>query len=504
MTIATDSRRPDLEAGPLDMVRAWPIDEPVALLHSGGAGGDGTERSPWSRWSIIAVPRGYSRFDGRWVSTGDAPRVCESIAGHALRGLDALQNAAAQRLCSEAPRRPDPPDRLPFAGGWIGAISYDLGSVIEPTARAPARREAGAAGETLDGTAAADGLIELAWCPAALVFDHHRSHWRGVGDRLEVERLWRAAHTALERPPARRGRFAAGPVRAAASPAAYEAIVARAIGYIAAGDIFQANLAHWFEAEMRASRGGMRAFAARALARSGAWYGAHIELAKRGTDTGPMAILSMSPELFLQLDPARREIVTRPIKGTRPRATDRRELERSEKDTAELNMIVDLMRNDLGRVCEFGSVRVPRPRMLESHAGVHHGVGEVRGRLLPEISIGDLIGATFPPGSVTGAPKIRAMQIINELEGRRRGPYCGAIGFLSACGAATLSVGIRTAILDAGRIRYAAGAGIVADSTPAGELRETLAKTAPLLAALRARASRRDAGSRRAAITSRT
>jgi para-aminobenzoate synthetase component 1 len=158
-------------------------------------------------------------------------------------------------------------------------------------------------------------------------------------------------------------------------------------------------------------------------------------------------------------------------------------------------MIVDLMRNDLGRVCECGSIRVNAARLIESHPTVHHGVADVAGVLRPEVTAGDVLRAAFPPGSVTGAPKIRAMQIIDELEPVRRGPYCGAIGFFGRGGAMTLSVAIRTASFTgtrveggfdrlAGVLDYSAGAGIVADSVPQREHEETLVKRAVMLAAL--------------------
>jgi para-aminobenzoate synthetase component 1 len=176
-------------------------------------------------------------------------------------------------------------------------------------------------------------------------------------------------------------------------------------------------------------------------------------------------------------------VVTRPIKGTRPSSVDARELDESDKDRAELAMIVDLMRNDLGRVAEIGSVRVTEPRVLETHRTVHHGVAEISARLRDGVTWRDLLAATFPPGSVTGAPKIRAMQIIEELEPHGRGFYCGAIGFIARSGHAGLNVAIRTAQIGAASgargarpLVYHAGCGIVADSDPSAEVAETHAK----------------------------
>jgi len=194
----------------------------------------------------------------------------------------------------------------------------------------------------------------------------------------------------------------------------------------------------------------------------------------------------MSPELFLHLDRDGR-VVTRPIKGTRPAGADTGEFLRSEKDAAELHMIVDLMRNDLARACRAGSVRVREARAAEPHATVLHGVAEVEGLLRGGADAADLVAATFPPGSITGAPKVRAMQVIRELEAFDRGPCFGAIGLLGADGSLALNVAIRTATLradaDGWRVRYAAGCGIVSDSVPDEEVRETHAKAAVLLRA---------------------
>jgi len=146
-------------------------------------------------------------------------------------------------------------------------------------------------------------------------------------------------------------------------------------------------------------------------------------------------------------------VTTRPIKGTRPRAAGmEEELRHSLKDQAELNMIVDLERNDLGRVCEIGSVRVIEPRVIEAHPTVYHGVATIEGQLRDDVTFADLLRATFPSGSVTGAPKIRAMQIIDELEPCARGPYCGAIGYLAADGSMQFNVAIRTMIAKDGLV----------------------------------------------------
>jgi para-aminobenzoate synthetase component 1 len=208
------------------------------------------------------------------------------------------------------------------------------------------------------------------------------------------------------------------------------------------------------------------------------------------------AVLSSSPELFLDLRGGR--VVTRPIKGTRPlrpgdEAFNRRmreDLLASAKDRAELVMIVDLERNDLGRVCSYGSVRVTEPRGLEAYAAVYHTVGTVEGRLHAGRDVVDLLRATFPGGSVTGAPKVRSMQIIAELEPVRRGVYTGAIGYLGPAaptqpaGRCILNIAIRTLVAEWPRVHLQVGGGIVADSRPEAEFDETQDKAWAMMAAL--------------------
>jgi para-aminobenzoate synthetase component 1 len=244
------------------------------------------------------------------------------------------------------------------------------------------------------------------------------------------------------------------------------AAVDRVLNYISAGDVFQVNLAQRFTAGLTTHPANIY----RDLIRqSPALYGAYLGF-------GDFALISNSPELFLHVTPDRR-IITRPIKGTRPIGPGMEEqLRDSIKDQAELNMIIDLERNDLGRVCEIGSVRVTQPRIIESHPTVYHGVATIEGRLRADVGFVDLLAAMFPGGSVTGAPKIRAMQIIDELEPHRRGPYCGAIGWLDSTGEIQFNVAIRTMIAKSGQIHIPVGGGIVADSDPMEEYEETLVK----------------------------
>jgi anthranilate/para-aminobenzoate synthase component I len=250
--------------------------------------------------------------------------------------------------------------------------------------------------------------------------------------------------------------------------------VARAAAYIETGDVFQVNLSQRFTAPLLLDP---KEIWQNLCRRSPAVYGAYLEF-------GDHVLISNSPELFLHVSDDR-TVTTRPIKGTRPNATGMlEELRKSVKDQAELNMIVDLERNDLGRVCEIGSVRVSEPRTIESHPTVFHGVATVQGKLRAEVSFVDLLRATFPGGSVTGAPKIRAMQIIEELEPVRRGPYCGAIGYLAADGSMQFNVAIRTMVVKDNQIHIPVGGGIVADSDPLEEYEETLTKAAAMFDAL--------------------
>ncbi|HEY0777616.1 MAG TPA: aminodeoxychorismate synthase component I, partial [Gemmatirosa sp.] len=270
-------------------------------------------------------------------------------------------------------------------------------------------------------------------------------------------------------------------LRSSFTRAAYVDAVARVREYILAGDIFQANLSQRFEAPL-----GEPPWAVyqRLRARNAAPFAAYVDFPEA-------TILSASPERFLRVDPAGR-VETRPIKGTRPRgdspehdAALGRALVESAKDRAENLMIVDLMRNDLSRACAPGTVRVPELFALEQYATVHHLVSTVIGELAPGADAFDLMRAAFPGGSITGAPKVRAMEIIAELEPSARGVYCGAIGYWSATGATDTSIAIRTAVARGGRLYFSAGGGIVADSDPEGEYGETLDKARGMVAALR-------------------
>ena len=426
---------------PLEALRRWPADRPVVVLHSGRL------HEQWARYSLIAEPTAalvYTRGRSAWV--GPAPTTSPDFVDDAWADLDAVVAA-------------DP-------ALYIGYLGYDLARTIErlPTS---AREEHGMP------------AMRFERCTHALLYDHLHERWHTVGDATALPDLSADATSPSY--------FSASEPSPDRTRDAHEAAVRRGLDYITAGDIFQVNLAQRFSAGFEGSTRGLFLQLANT---SPAWYGAYLEPYAPDGQPLPHAVCSTSPELFLQLN-ADGTVTTRPIKGTRPSATHPDELRDAEKDTAELNMIIDLLRNDLGRVCGYGSVRVAQPRTVESHPTVHHGVATVTGRLHPTRSLRHLLRATFPGGSITGAPKVRAMQIIDELEPVRRGPYCGSIGMVTSRGGTTtarLNIAIRTLLVDraAGRLHFSVGGGIVADSDPAEEYEETLHKAAALVAALRA------------------
>ena len=271
------------------------------------------------------------------------------------------------------------------------------------------------------------------------------------------------------------------PLRADQPDARYLDGVGRILAYLNAGDAYQVNLARRLGAPL--SVGDTLAVATRLRVRAPAPHGLWLV-----TADGSGAILGNSPERFLCTDGSG-AVETRPIKGTRRRSDDseadreaRLALTASEKDRAEHVMIVDLERNDLGRVCRAGSVVVDELLRLMTLPTVFHLVSTVRGVLRPDVGLAALLRATFPGGSVTGAPKQRAMEIIEELEPFRRGPYTGATGWLGAAGDLDLAVAIRTALVRDGRLTLSVGGGIVADSVPLAELSETTAKAAAFAA----------------------
>ena len=369
----------------------------------------------------------------------------------------------------------------PLQGGVVGCFGYELARHLErlPAAAGDDRRFPDLALGFYDVIVAVDCARRRAW----IVSSGHpepdpSARRKRAAVRLEAIAA-QIASAAEPAPPASPPRQPA--IVANFSRAAYEAAVQRVIDYILAGDIFQANLSQRFDAALPEP---MTAWDLYRRLRAGnpADFAAYLAL-------GDTVIASASPERFLRLTGDRVE--TWPIKGTRPRGATPAEdaalaaaLLASEKDRAENVMIVDLLRNDLSRVCRDGSIAVPSLCRLEALPTVFHLVSTVTGRLRPGLGPVDLLEACFPGGSITGAPKIRAMEIIAELEPTQRGPYCGTIGYIGFDGAMDSSIVIRTFAVKGGRVTFQAGGGIVADSDPAEEYDETLAKARALIAAL--------------------
>ncbi len=366
------------------------------------------------------------------------------------------------------------PEMAPFGGGAIGFFSYELGGVLE---RLPAPRT----------TPCPDDMVVGLYDMVAVFDLERREAWivsTGFPDVNNVARAkaraeWLATalgNTALPPP-----RITKGAWQAELSRGAYEQKVAHIIEAIRAGDIYQANFTQCLTARISENESFDLYRRLRSLAP--APFGAFF-------NTGAVKLLSASPERFLQLD-ARGQVETRPIKGTRPRgktpvedAALAAELMASPKDRAENLMIVDLLRNDLARVCEPGSVKVPQLCALETFPAVHHLVSVVTGRLRADMDAIDLLRAAFPGGSITGAPKINAMEIIHAEEPSARGPYCGAIAWLGFDGAMDSSIVIRTLVQSGDRLMAQGGGGIVAQSDPAAEYEESMTKLRPLLAVL--------------------
>ncbi len=355
----------------------------------------------------------------------------------------------------------DDPD-LPFTGGAIGWFGYELGvrlAGINPSA--PADQP------TPD--------FALGFYDRALVRNHATGRTWIIGKSNPL------GYSSSETPAQKSNPigYSLSVLSADFPHADYLAAVQRIRDYIAAGDTYQVNLTQRFSAPRPADP---FALYQRLRATNPAPFAAYLDLAG-------VQVLSSSPERFLSLHG--RHVETRPIKGTRARSDEpitdsarRDELLASAKDRAELLMIIDLERNDLGRVCEFGSVRVDDLHRPETYATVHHLVSTVSGQLRSGLDIIDCLRATFPGGSITGAPKIRSMQIIDELEPHRRGPYTGALGWIGFNGDADLNIAIRTIVCAGDRATYHVGGGITWDSDPAAEYQETLDKGRALHAAL--------------------
>jgi para-aminobenzoate synthetase component 1 len=420
-------------------------------------------------------------------------RSWTSVSGDALNVARALLPPQPGAPVSGVP---------PFQGGIAGYIGYDWGAVLErlPSTRYDDLFIPDVVLGLYDWVIAWDHRIGTAWLISTGIPETGPAGEQRARERMDLVR---------ERLGGRRGSREAGKLVSSPGPASevlapsypvvgvegaeriglrstfthrgYLDAVGRVREYIVAGDIFQANLSQRFQSGL--SEPPFELY--RRLRRHNpAPFAAYLDFEE-------LAVLSASPERFLRLDQERRLVETRPIKGTRPRglgpmhdAALGRALAESEKDRAENVMIVDLLRNDLSRVCRAGTVRVPELFALEHHPTVHHLVSTVLGELEPAADAFDLIRAAFPGGSITGAPKVRAMEIIAELEPTQRGVYCGSIGYISTTGAMDTSIVIRTCLALRGQVYFQAGGGIVADSDPELEYRETLDKARGLIETL--------------------
>ena len=444
------------------------------------------EPRPWRAPAEVLSAFGTEAGTCAFLSGGEGPRARWS---YVLRAPDAQlrigrsdpRDAFAELAALLGERGDRHPGGPPFQGGIAGLAGYELGDRVEGLGLA----EHG------------DGWPDLAVCryPALLAFDHQEKRVLAIGRGADGAAARTRALGAAD--------WLAAPARAAAKgplttgftaetgAATYEDAVAQVVRRIHEGEIFQANIARVWGGVMVEDTGPYDLLA-RLVGESPAPFAGWLHL-------GDLALVSNSPERFVTVTGDDFRIETRPIKGTRPRGADAAldraladELLASDKDRAENLMIVDLMRNDLARVSPAGSVATPELFAVESFANVHHLVSTVTARLAPGLTAIDLLRAAFPPGSVTGAPKVQAMKIIAELE-PPRGPYCGSLFWAGVDGAFDSSVLIRTAAFargrdrggsDGWRVEARAGAGIVADSDPRAERLETEAKIGALVRAL--------------------
>ncbi len=455
-------------------VRLLEIDLPPQYLFSAFAQKRGSmfldsamvDRYGLGRWSFIVYDPLFILSSRNNVT---AFRIGSRIRWEHANPLNVLKrNLALFSVRSE-------PSWIPFRGGVAGFFAYELGRQIEE----------------LPATVVDDLDVPetyLGFYDTVLAYDHIMEQWFicyvdfGLRRPTLEQRIGevRAAVRKLRDDFSEPGPVKSDEFQSNFSRDDYLSRVEKARDYIVAGDIYQVNLSQRFQA--RIMEGSPWELYWQLREKNSAPFAAFIQ-------ARDFQIISSSPERFLRVKG--QGVETRPIKGTRPRGTTSRDdawyraqLVSSEKDRAELNMIVDLERNDLGKVCEYGSVEVTRHAQCESYARVHHLVSTVEGSLKDNADVVDLIKATFPGGSITGAPKIRSMQIIDELETRVRSVYTGSIGYVGFDGDLDLNIAIRTMIMQGNRVYFGAGGGIVYDSDPETEYDETYDKAYALIEAL--------------------
>jgi anthranilate synthase component 1 len=437
----------DLE--PLTLIEKFPAEYP-GLLESG----DGmSAASSGSRFDILAMASGEClRLD----SDG---RLSGPHAG-AQGFLSALENWWTEL------RVPEMGSPLPFTGGWLLYLGYELASEIEPRLRLPRSTDPVVAlGVRAPAAWIRDRATGQAWLVAESGFDALLDEFERRVQALQEPADARSAEFRIEED----------------DPERFLGAVRRALEYTAAGDVYQTNLSRGWQGRAFPPVNPVSVYQ-RLRATNPSPFAALLH-------HGDFACLSSSPERLVSI--RGNTVSTRPIAGTRPRGATAeadaalvRSLLDNEKERAEHVMLIDLERNDLGRVCAGGSVRVDEYMSVETYAHVHHIVSNVSGRLRNDVSPIGVIRALFPGGTITGCPKVRCMEIIAELEGVGRGAYTGSIGYLNRDGSCDLNILIRTITAQGGLFKFRAGAGIVADSNPAQELAETRAKAEGLLRAL--------------------
>lgn len=403
---------------------------------------------------LFAFPGDILRLDD--VNTNDQPAIPDFLTQLDTRWQ--VESLTSETTSSHS---------LPFTGGWFLFLAYELAGQIEPSLNLPSSSDA-------------LPVAYAARVPAAVIVDHQQQCTHMVAEEAHYDLLDMLKADIDQMP----GTVSEKPISITLKEdegSRYLQGVERIKKYIVEGDVFQVNLSRAWQGVCDPTVTPADIYHQLCAKNPAPFAGLAL--------IGEAAVMSSSPERLVQI--CEGQVETRPIAGTRPRAAVveedvalQDELLAHPKERAEHIMLIDLERNDLGRVCVPGSVEVNELMVLESYAHVHHIVSNVRGRLRPGVTPGEVIRAVFPGGTITGCPKVRCMEIIAELEDEGRGAYTGAMGYLNRDGSMDLNILIRTITQSGNQVQFRAGAGIVADSVPEKELEETRAKARGLLLAL--------------------